>query len=125
LPPTALHIDLRVIKVVRQWHRPGIDLCRQRILEREIAEIPIPASLVLDPAAMDPPNVYPPPRNVLMQLGANIGCPDIAQVNFQGPAEPLVVIIAQTKVRFQTAIDARIRSIVDRHAVRFLVSDSG
>ncbi|MEI3002662.1 MAG: hypothetical protein V8T86_17535 [Victivallis sp.] len=119
-PAPALLRDAGVIEVVRRRHRPGGDLLRASLGQRELAEIPVAAGTVFDLAHAVPPAVrnHAALRIIRMELRAAIRRLDPPEIDAERQKQPLVVRSLQPEMPLQPAVDAGIRKIVDRNPVR-------
>ena len=118
----ALLGNAGIVVVVRRRHRPRLDLFQRRIPERKIAVIPVAAGLVLNPSAVNTPHIHRTVRHVRVQLWPHVGRAHMAKIHAEGLAQPLVIVLLKAIVLLQPAVNARIRKIVDGHAVRLLPS---
>jgi hypothetical protein len=103
--------------------RPRRDLVLRGVAKREIAVIPVAAGAVFDPTAVNTPvvHLYAAFGDVRVQPLAAIGGPDAAEVHAERQAEPFGVVRLEPVVRLESAVNAWVRRVVDRDAVRLPV----
>ena len=87
----------------------------------KIAEVPIAAGIVLDPAPVDSPIVHldSPFRDVLVLLRAPVRRGDSAEIDTEGLPQSLGIIRRKAEVSLQASIDSFIARVVDRNAIGF------
>src|SRR4029078_643098 len=88
-----------------------------------VAEIPVTAGLMLDPAPADAPQVDASPRRIGMQLTTDIRRAHAAKIHAPTPQQAFTIVLAQPKMLFQAPVDAWIGTVINRHAVGHLTAE--